>query len=98
MTDSLACNDPVPNDDGRVCDTPPEIEAYLVDGYRRMSPAEKMDRVRALNRAVLALAEADVRRRHPNADRREVALRVAARWLDAEAMRQAFGWSPEGTP
>jgi hypothetical protein len=80
----------------RACDdTPPAIEAMLAEGYRRMTPAAKLNRVRALNRAVLALAEADVRRRHPNADQREIELRVASRWLDAESMRRTFGWAPE---
>jgi hypothetical protein len=79
----------------RVRDTSPEMEAYVAAGYRRMSPAARFDRVRALNAAVLALAEADERRRHPDADDREIDLRVAARWLDAETMRRAFGWDPE---
>ena len=79
----------------RVCDTSPEMEAYVAEGYRRMSPAAKLERVRALNEALLALAEVDERRRHPNADQREIDLRVAARWLDAETMRRAFGWDPE---
>jgi hypothetical protein len=60
-----------------------------------MPPAAKLDRVRALNKALLALVEVDERRRHPNADQREIDLRVAARWLDPETMRRAFGWDPE---
>ena len=52
-----------------------------------MSPAAKLDRVRALNEALLALAETDERRRHPDADQRELDVRVAARWLDAETDR-----------
>ena len=79
----------------RVCDTSPEVEAYVAEGFRRMPPAAKLDRVRALNEALLSLAAADERRRHPDADQREIDLRVAARWLDAETMRRAFGWDPE---
>jgi hypothetical protein len=79
----------------RVRDTSPEMEAYVAEGYRRMSPAAKIARVVALNGALLSLAEADERRRHPNADQREIDLRVAARWLDAETMRRAFDWDPE---
>ncbi len=73
-------------------DTRAEIEAMLVEGYRRMSPAQKIERVRALTRAVQELALLDVRRRHPNADAREQALRVASRWLDPDVMVHAFGW------
>ena len=49
------------------------------------APSESNDR------ALHALAEADMRRRHPNAGRREVELRIASRRLDADTMRRAFG-------
>lgn len=73
-------------------DTHPKIEAILIEGYRKMSPAQKLERVRALSRAVQELALLDVRRRHPNADAREQALRVASRWIEPELMLRAFGW------
>lgn len=73
-------------------DTHPKIEALLIEGYRKMSPMQKLERVCALTRAVQELALLDVRRRHPNADAREQALRVASRWLDPELMVRAFGW------
>jgi len=79
----------------RVRDTSPEVEAYIAEGYRRMTPSAKIARVVALNAALLSLAEADERRRNPNADQREIDLRVASRWLDAETMRRAFGWDPQ---
>lgn len=78
--------------DGAANDTHPKIEAFLVEGYRKMSPAQKLDRVRALTRAVQELALLDVRRRHPNADAREQALRVASRWIEPALMARAFGW------
>jgi hypothetical protein len=73
-------------------DTHPAIEALLIEGYRRMSPSEKLERVRALNRTVQELALADIRRRHPAADEREQALRLASRWIEPELMLRAFGW------
>jgi hypothetical protein len=73
-------------------DTDPAVELLLIEGYRRMSPAQKLERVRALNRAVQELALADIRRRHPDADEREQALRLASRWLDHELMVRVFGW------
>jgi len=81
-----------PMSSGEPNDTHPAIEAYLVAGYRNMSHAQKLERVRALTRAVQELALLDVRRRHPSADERELALRVASRWLDPELMEGAFGW------
>ncbi len=73
-------------------DTDPAIEAMLIEGYRRMSPAQKLERVRALTRAVQQLALLDIRRRHPDADEREWALRLASRWIEPELMLRAFGW------
>jgi hypothetical protein len=76
-----------------VVDTHPAVEALLIDGYRKMTPSQKLERVRALTRAVQELALLDIRRRHPDADQREVALRLASRWLDAGIMAAAFGWN-----
>jgi hypothetical protein len=73
-------------------DTDPTVEAILIEGYRRMSPSQKLDRVRALTRAVQELALADIRRRHPDADAREQALRLASRWIERDLMVRAFGW------
>jgi hypothetical protein len=73
-------------------DTDPRAEAVLIAGYRAMSASQKLARVSALTRGVQELALLDIRRRHPHADAREVALRLASRWLDAELMKRAFGW------
>jgi hypothetical protein len=73
-------------------DTDPRIEAVLVAGYRAMSASQKFARVTALTRAVQELALLDIRRRHPEADQREVALRLASRWIDADLMKRAFDW------
>ena len=76
-------------------DTHPSVEAFLIAGYRRMTGAEKLARVSAMSRAIQELALVDIRRRHPHADAREQALRLASRRLDGETMRRAFGWDPE---
>lgn len=73
-------------------DTDPRIEAILIRGYRAMSAAQKLERVRALTLAVQELALVDVRRKHPGAPEREQQLRVASRWLTPELMSDAFGW------
>jgi hypothetical protein len=64
----------------------------LVEGFRRMSPAQKLVCVRSLTRAMQQLALLDIRRRHPGADEREQALRLASRRIEPELMRRAFGW------
>jgi hypothetical protein len=76
-------------------DTHPDIERIQIEAYRKMSPAEKWRRVEDLNRTLDALALADVRRRHPNANEYECRLRVASRRIPADLMRKAFGWNPE---
>ena len=45
-------------DAGPTNDTHPEFEALLVEGYRKMSPTQKLERVRALTRAEQELARA----------------------------------------
>ncbi len=75
-------------------DTDPKVEALLIEAYRRMSPEEKLRKVDELNRSLVTLMEADVRRRYPDADEREIRLRVASRWIPPELMRKAFGWDP----
>jgi hypothetical protein len=75
-------------------DTHPAAHAILIEGYRRMTPAQKLERVSALCRTVRELALADIRRRYPGAGEREISMRLASRWLDAATMRSAFGWDP----
>ncbi len=57
-----------------------------------MSASAKFEQVCALTRTVQQLALLDVRRRHPHADEREQALRVASRWIAPEMMLRVFEW------
>lgn len=77
-------------------DTPPEVERILVEGYRRMSPRRKLERVVALNRAVERLAAARLRARYgEDMSERELRLRLGALRLDRRVMLEAFGWDPD---
>jgi hypothetical protein len=67
----------------------------MIEGYRRMSPAEKLQKVEQMNEAVLQLAAARIRKDHPGIDERELRLRLASRWLGRDLMTRAFGWDPE---
>jgi hypothetical protein len=78
-----------------VSDTHPEVEALLLEGYRRMSPNEKLRRVQELNEAVLQLAAARIQRQYGPLTERELRLRVASLWLARGTMINAFGWDPE---
>lgn len=73
-------------------DTHPNAEKILIERYRQMSPWEKLRCVQKMNRFTWNLTLADVRERYPDADERERRLRAAARWLEADLMRKAFGW------
>jgi hypothetical protein len=80
---------PVPSD------TSPDAERVLIEGYRRMSPAEKLERVAALNRALVALSTARLRAQYGAAiPPRELRLRLAALRLEPEIMRTVLAWDP----
>ena len=77
-------------------DTPPEIEERLLEGYRRMTPWEKLMQVFELNRMAQQMAAMRIQAQYgPNLSERELRLRLAALWLDRETMIEAFGWDPE---
>ncbi|HXU31293.1 MAG TPA: hypothetical protein VN851_12005 [Thermoanaerobaculia bacterium] len=61
-----------------------------------MTPAEKLERVADLNRAVQQMALARIRAQYgPNLSEREERLRLGALWLDRETIIAVFGWDPE---
>jgi hypothetical protein len=76
-------------------DTPPEIEKIIIEGYRKMSAAQKLQIMQGLISAAQILALSDIKRRYPNAVERELQLRLASRWIEPELMRKAFGWDQE---
>ena len=73
-------------------DTHPEIERRLIAGYRAMTPAQKMQRVLQLNQFGDQLIRRQVHEKHPNAEEKEILLRIASRYLSTELMQKAFGW------
>lgn len=76
----------------RPMDTSPEVWARMQEGIRRMTPAQRIGRVISLSLLAHGLALAEIRRQHPNEDERRHRLRLAARYIDPETMRAAFGW------
>lgn len=76
-------------------DTTPDAERIQLEAWRRMTPAQKLRVVSELVRASEELARAGIRARHPDADDREVELRLAALRLDRSTMIRLFGWDPE---
>ena len=76
-------------------DTSPEAEAFLLEGYRRMSPGDKLRRVASLNRALVQLAAARIRAQYGEVSEEEMRLRLGALRLGRETMVKVFGWDPE---
>jgi len=76
-------------------DTSPEAEAIIIAGYRRMSPTEKLERVRQMTQAVQQMALTRLREQYPEATERELVLRLASLWIPRDLMIRAFGWDPD---
>jgi hypothetical protein len=75
-------------------DTPAEIQKTLIEGYRRMSAQQKLQRVSELTKAVQQLALARIRKQYGELSDREKRLRLAALWLDRDTMIRVFQWDP----
>jgi len=69
-------------------DTAPAVVALVLEGYRKMTPGERLRRMSALTVDLRRLIVADVRRRHPNATEDEVRAELARRWLPPELAKR----------
>jgi len=78
----------------KIHDSPSDIENILIEGYRKMTPQQKMQRVSELNKAVQQLALARIQRQYGDISEREKKLRLASLWLDRETMLRVFNWDP----
>jgi hypothetical protein len=76
-------------------DTSPQIEALMIDLIRKQSPEQRAQKVLALNNRARAMQLVGIRRRHPEADERELRMRLASLWLDRQTMIRLFAWDPE---
>ena len=76
----------------QAADTTPETERIVVEGWRRMTPAEKFRLVNQLTSAARKLSLVGIRGRHPEATERELQLRLASFWLDRQTMIRLFDW------
>lgn len=79
-----------------VDDTAPEVQRMRIEALRRMTPAEKLQRVVDLNRAVSTMALSRIRKWYgPDLSEREERLRLAALRLPRETMIEVFDWDPD---
>lgn len=71
----------------RTADMSPEAQEARIEGFRRMTPPQKLLRVGALNEALLILQKARIRS--------EMRMRIGALRLGRETMIKVFGWDPD---
>lgn len=76
-------------------DTSPEAQRVLIEGYRRMTPTQKLRRVESLNRALVLLQKARLRAEYGNISDEEMRMRLGALRLGRETMIKVFGWDPD---
>lgn len=62
------------------------------EGIRKMTPAQRVQHGISLTILAHSAALAMIRLQHPDEDERTHRMRLAARYIDAETMRAAFGW------
>ena len=78
----------------KITDTNPRIEKMIIEGYRKMSPLEKLRRVDDLTNTIKIMALTRIRKQYNNLTEREEKLRLASLWLDRETMIKVFNWDP----
>jgi hypothetical protein len=75
----------------RPADTTPEAWRVFLELQRRMSPAEKVQRVFEMSRLIRSAAESSLRHTYPEADDREIFLRAARQRLGPELFHKVYG-------
>jgi len=68
--------------------------AVLIEGYRQMTPAQRLRAAVTLTHAVQHLAGIGIALRHPGAEARELKMRLGSLRLERQQMIDAFGWDP----
>ncbi len=76
-------------------DTPPQVKKILIEGYRRMTPQQKLRCVSDMTRTVQQMALARIRKQYGDISEHEMRLRLASLWLDRETMIRVFHWDPK---
>jgi hypothetical protein len=76
-------------------DTSPEAQRFMIEGYRRMTPGEKLLRVASLNDALRLLQAARIRAQYGDVPDDEMRMRLGALRLGRDTMIKVFGWDPD---
>ncbi len=76
-------------------DTHPKIRQMQIEGYRRMTPQQKMECIISMTNAVRQMAAMRIRKQYGDISEYEMRLRLAALWLDRDIMIKVFNWDPK---
>ncbi len=76
-------------------DTSAWAEKILIEGYRSMSPAKKLQQVVSLTQAARKMALTRLRETYGAMSEREERIRLAALWLPRETMIKWCNWDPQ---
>jgi hypothetical protein len=76
-------------------DTNAAVDRLVFDGFRRMTPAQRLELAAAAFRSVEQLSIAGLRLRHPDLDDEQLRRRAGARRLGRELTLRAFGQEAE---
>ncbi len=79
---------------GWMSDTHPEALRVFLDLNHRLPVERKVAQIVEMYETMNAIYAAQERRSHPDADEREILLRVAARRLGPEIVKKVYGWAP----
>jgi hypothetical protein len=77
-------------------DTTVAVDQLVFDGWRRMSPAERLELAAAASRSLERMVIAGLRSRFPGACEEDLRRRAGARRLGPELTRRAFGAAAAG--
>jgi hypothetical protein len=80
---------------GWMSDTNPEALRIYLDINHRMAAQQKLQIVAEMYETMMATYAAQERKLHPEADDREIFLRVAARRLGPAVVKRVYGWNPD---
>jgi DNA-binding HxlR family transcriptional regulator len=78
-----------------VIDTSPSADARYHELLRALPPERRLETAMKLSRAVRELAISGIRQRHPDADEREVRVRLAVRLYGSDVATRLFGTVPD---
>jgi hypothetical protein len=78
-----------------MADTHPDALRVYLKIHGQIPPERKLGQVAEMYDAITALQTSEVRWQYPEANDREVFLRVTARRLGPELMKKVYGWQPD---